>query len=428
MKIENRSIDTIRPYEGNPRVNDHAVNQVADSIREFGFQQPIIVDGEGIIIAGHTRHKAARRLGLVSVPVIVASQLSPDQARALRIADNKTGELAEWDLSLLSEELAALDASEFDLDVLGFTTDELNKLLQLDLVNGLVDPDDIPDPPETPTTQLGDLYTLGQHRLLCGDAGHGPDLDRLLDGAGIHLVLTDPPYNVRVAPRSKNAIAAGLSSFTNQKQESNPRARGDAKRRLRAKDRPLLNDFLSDDEFDELLDRWFGQLATALLPGRPFYIWGGYANCGNYPPVLKAHGLYFSQSIIWHKQHPVLSRKDFMGDHEWCFYGWREGAAHEFFGPSNASDVWSVKKVAPQLMRHLTEKPVELATRALQYSSRAGENVLDLFGGSGWTMIAAEQASRHAFLMELDPCYCDVIVARWEQYTGRKATRTRTAA
>ena len=158
-------------------------------------------------------------------------------------------------------------------------------------------------------------------------------------------------------------------------------------------------------------------------PGRGFYIWGGYANCANYPPVLKRTGLYFSQAIIWVKGHPVLTRKDFMGNHEWCFYGWREGAAHVYLGPNNATDVWSIKKVNPQSMIHLTEKPVELASRAMQYSSRAGEHVLDLFGGSGSTLIAAEQTGRRAFLMELDTLYADVIVQRWEKFTGRKAER-----
>src|SRR5262249_54779266 len=157
-----------------------------------------------------------------------------------------------------------------------------------------------------------------------------------------------------------------------------------------------------------LLRVWFGNLARVLLPGRAFYLWGGYANCANYLPVLKAVGLYFSQAIIWVKEHPVLTRKDFMGNHEWCFYGWREGVAHHCFGPDNAVDVGSVKKVTPQSMIHLAEKPVELAARALQYSARPGENVLDLFGGSGSTLIAAEQAGRRAFVMELDPLYCDV--------------------
>jgi DNA modification methylase len=206
-----------------------------------------------------------------------------------------------------------------------------------------------------------------------------------------------------------------------------PRKAKPTTKKMRAKDRPLANDFVSDAEFDRLLRAWFGNLARVLEPGRAFYVWGGYANCGNYPPVLKASGLYFSQAVIWVKEHPVLTRKDFMGNHEWAFYGWREGAAHRFFGPNNAADVWSVKKVNPQSMVHLTEKPVELAARALQYSSRPGENVLDLFGGSGSTLIAAEQTGRHAFLMELDAPYCDVIRARWEKFTGKKAKRRKAA-
>src|SRR5262245_42419310 len=205
---------------------------------------------------------------------------------------------------------------------------------------------------------------------MCGDSADPADVDRLMDGQPVHLINTDPPYNVRVEPRSNNAIAAGLSSF-----EAAPGAGTDKK--LRAKDRPLQNDFVSDEEFDRLLRAWFGNIARVLQPGRSFYIWGGYSNCGNYPRALKAAGLYFSQAIIWVKQHPVMTRKDFMGNHEWCFYGWREGAGHDFFGPNNAIDVWSVKKVTPQNMVHLTEKPVELAARAILYSSRPGENVLD---------------------------------------------------
>jgi DNA modification methylase len=197
-------------------------------------------------------------------------------------------------------------------------------------------------------------------------------------------------------------------------------------KKMRAKDRPLANDFVSDQEFDRLLAAWFGNIARVLIPGGGFYIWGGYANCANYPPVLKACELYFSQAIIWIKEHPVLTRKDFMGNHEWCFYGWKEGAAHRFFGPNNVPDTWSIKKVNPQSMVHLTEKPVELARRAIEYSSRPGENVLDLFGGSGSTLIGAEMTGRRAFLMELDALYCDVIVQRWEKFTGRKAERPAT--
>jgi DNA modification methylase len=260
------------------------------------------------------------------------------------------------------------------------------------------------------------------------------ELDRLLDGQSVHLVNTDPPYNVRLQSRSNNAIAAGLSSFQGTQHHQaldlarHPGKAKPTRKKLRAKDRPLVNDFVSEGEFDRLLHAWFGNMARVLEPGRAFYIWGGYANCGNYPPVLRAAGLYFSQAIIWVKEHPVLTRKDFMGNHEWCFYGWREGAAHQFLGPTNAVDVWTVKKISPQNMIHLTEKPVELASRALAYSSRPGENVLDLFGGSGSTLITAEQTGRRAFLMEIDPLYCDVIVQRWENFTGLKAERKAAAS
>jgi DNA modification methylase len=455
MTVEMWHVDRVRPYDKNPRLNDDAVDAVARSIQEFGFRQPIVVDDEGVIIIGHTRLKGAKTLGLTEVPVHVARGLSPEKIKALRIADNKTAEIAEWNLELLPIELAELQGIDFNLDLLGFDQDELAMILNPALKDGQCDPDEVPAPPDEAITKPGDLWVLGDHRLLCGDSSKPEDVDRLLDGQPIHLVNTDPPYNVKVEPRSNNAIAAGLSSFQQsgdrrleagekQAESTSSRLRTPASRllhhqsmdvarhpekskptqkKLRAKDRPLANDFVSDQEFDALLDAWFGNIARVLAPGRGYYIWGGYENCANYPPFLKKHELYFSQALIWVKEHPVLTRKDFMGNHEWCFYGWREGAAHVYLGPNNATDVWSVKKVNPQSMVHLTEKPVELAVRAMQYSSRAGENVLDLFGGSGSTLIAAEQTSRKAFLMELDPLYCDVIVQRFEKFTGRKAER-----
>jgi DNA modification methylase len=429
MKTELWNIADVKPYPGNPRQNDNAVEAVAKSLVEFGFRQPIVVDGDGVIVCGHTRYKAAVKLNLEQVPVHVAKDLTPDQIRAYRIADNQTASLATWDYDLLPIELAGLKEANYDLGLLGFDPDELAKLLDPTLKDGLCDPDDVPAPPDAAITQPGDLWVLGNHRLLCGDSSSPADVDRLLAGNGIHLVNTDPPYNVKVEPRSNNAIAAGLSSFAgtthHQKLdvERHPEKAKPTQKKLRAKDRPLANDFVTNGEFDVLLAAWFGNMARVLLPGRGFYIWGGYANVANYPPVLKACELYFSQAIIWVKGHPVLTRKDFMGNHEWCFYGWREGAAHVYLGPNNATDVWSVKKVNPQSMIHLTEKPVELAVRAMQYSSREGENVLDLFGGSGSTLIAAEQTNRKAYLMEVDPLYCDVIVERFEKFTSKKAER-----
>ncbi len=345
MKIELKNIADIKPYPNNPRINDDAVDAVAASIREYGFRQPIVVDTEGVIICGHTRYKAALQLELKKVPVHVARDLTPDQIKAYRIADNKTAELAEWNFDLLPIELSQLSDAGFDLALLGFNQEELAQLMDPGVTEGLCDPDDVPEPPDEAITQAGDLWILGNHRLLCGDSSNPADVDRLLDGAKIHLANTDPPYNVKVEPRSNNAIAAGLSSFSQdgaskklksgQGNAASDAARGKKRsgnehhqkfdlarhpekakptqRKLRAKDRPLENDFVSDEEFNRLLDAWFGNISRVLEPGRSFYIWGGYANCSNYPPVLKRHILYFSQATIWDKMHPVLTRKDFMG-------------------------------------------------------------------------------------------------------------------
>ena len=427
MQIEMRKVSEIKPYEKNPRQNDDAVDAVARSIQEFGFRQPIVVDAEDVIICGHTRWKAAQKLGLEEVPVHVARDMPPEKVKAYRIADNKLAEMATWDMELLPIELSELQAMDVDLAMIGFDAESLARIMEPEVTQGQTDPDAVPEPPDEAMSRKGEVYQLGNHRLMCGDSGSVADLDLLLGGQPIHLVNTDPPYNVKVEPRSNNAIAAGLSSFSNDSHgglkhhQSFDLHRGKSKAhgttaKMRPKDRPLENDFVSDEEFDRLLLAWFGNIARVLLPGRGFYIWGGYANCGNYPPVLKACELYFSQAVIWVKQHPVLTRKDFMGNHEWCFYGWREGAAHKFYGPNNAVDVWPIKKVNPQSMIHLTEKPVELAVRAIQYSSLTGENILDLFGGSGSTLIACEQTGRQAFLMELDELYCDVIRKRWAEF------------
>jgi len=214
MRVELRPIDQIRPYENNPRLNAAAVDAVAASLREFGWRQPIVVDGEGVIVVGHTRYKAALKMGLAEVPVHVAEELTPAQARAYRIADNQTASIAAWDLNLLPVELSGLKEMDFDLGLLGFDPKELDRLLNTGRGEGLTDPDDVPPVPDEPVTKPGDLYLMGDHRLLCGDSSKPEDVDRLLGGAVIHLVNTDPPYNVRVEPRSNNAIAAGLSSFT----------------------------------------------------------------------------------------------------------------------------------------------------------------------------------------------------------------------
>ncbi len=428
-KIEHWPIDKLIPYARNPRTHsDEQVARIAASIVEFGWTSPILVDTNAGILAGHGRLLAARKLGLKEAPVVVLDHLSETQKRAYILADNRLAELAGWDEELLRGELAGLRDADFDLELTGFDDAELDRLLAEEPQEGFTDEDAVPAPLEEPVTQRGDLWILGEHRLLCGDSASSEDVKRLVEGAPVDLVNTDPPYNVKVEPRSNNAIAAGISSFAGlHHHQSFDVHRGASKARattkkMRPKDRALANDFMKDGDYERLLRQWFGNISAALKPGGAFYLWGGYANCANYPPAMAECGLYFSQAIIWVKEHPVLTRKDFMGNHEWCFYGWREGAAH-WFNPeiTNATDVWSVKKVNPTAMVHLTEKPVELAARALTYSSRPGEAVLDLFGGSGSTLIAAEKLGRRARLMEIDPHYCDVVVRRWEQYSGAKA-------
>jgi DNA modification methylase len=420
----------------NARKHDQRnLEAIAASLTKLGQHRPAVVQKQGMVVrVGNGMVEAARNLGWTHVAAIVVDE-NDVEATARAIADNQIGTLASWDDDILGRQLQALQIEGFDLAITGFDLKEFQPLIDAAVFDQefgggeVVNPEDQIQPLADAVSQTGDLWVLGPHRLLVDDSSVAANLDRLLSGAEIDIVNTDPPYNVKVEPRSNNAIAAGLSSFAKPETHHqsfdlhrHPEKSRPTENRLRAKDRPLANDFVSDEEFDRLLDAWFGNMARVLKPGRAFYIWGGYANLGNYPPYLKKHGMYFSQGIVWDKEHPVLTRKDFMGAFEICFYGWREGAAHRYFGPNNATDLWHVKKVNPQSMIHLTEKPVELARRAMEYSSKKGENVLDLFGGSGSTLMGAEIAGRHAYLMEIDFPYADVIVRRWQKATGHEAT------
>jgi DNA modification methylase len=406
------------------------VQAIKGSLRVYGQRKPIVVNRRtGIIEAGNGTLQAALELGWSHLAVVYVDD-DPMTASGFSITDNRTAELAEWDRAALDKLLAEIQTKDPMLDrMLADLGASLGQVKQ-----GQTDPDDIPEPPDEPHTCPGDRLILGDHCLVCGDAAKAEDVDRLLDGNPIHLVNTDPPYNVGVEPRSTPAIVAGLSSFAGTTHHQGfdlaryPNKAKATSKKLRAKDRPLANDFVSAEAFATLLRAWFGNMARVLEAGRSFYIWGGYANLGNYPPALEECGLYYSQGIVWDKEHPVLTRKDFLGAFELAFYGWKKGAGHHFFGPNNVTDLWHVKKVNPTRMVHLTEKPVELAVRAMQYSSRPGENVGDLFGGSGSTLIAAEQTGRRAFLLEIDRWYCDVIVQRWENFTGGKAQRQEAAA
>ena len=432
MKVVQRALDSIRPYEKNPRKNQDAVEAVMKSIKEFGFRQPIVVDKRGIIICGHTRWMAAKQLGLKKVPVHVATELTPDQVRAYRLADNRLAEIAEWDDQSLALELSELEGS-IDLKLLGFSDEELGKLLDtLGDEDDEVDIDSAPELPDKPITKRGDIWQLGNHRLMCGDSGSDDDVDRLLGGRVVDLVNTGRPYYVKLEPRSGRAIIASkqagqlkgrqrrdLVSMTKRGRK----ARGG---KLRPKDRVLQGDYKSDEEFRKTVEIWFKQIHRVLKSGGVFYVWGGYSNLFLFPDALQKAELHFAQAIVWAKKHPILTNRDFMSDHEWCFYGWKPGAPHYFNAKfTSMPDVWEVPKLASQKMVHLTEKPGELARRAIRCASRRGETALDLFGGSGSTLAAAEQLGRQAYLMELDSLYCDVIVKRWEELAGKRARRVK---
>ena len=410
-----------RNWRKHPKAQADALRGV---LAEVGYADALIAreTPDGLqLIDGHLR---AETTPDQEVPVLVLDVTEAEADKLLASLDPLAA-MAGTDEDLLRELIAGIETESDALQAL------FDELASPDPADGLTDPDDIPEPPAEATTIPGDLWILGEHRLLCGDSSSPEDLDRLLDGAPVHLLNTDPPYNVHVAPRSNNAIASGSKSLprvAKSKSESQgfdlaryPSKSKPTHSQLRPKDRALVNDYMSDEEFDLVIRAWFGNAARVLEPGRSFYIWGGYANWANYCPAMEEVGLRFAQGIVWAKGHPVLGRKDMMNDCEFAWYGWREGAGHKWLGPPNITNVWSVKKVNPQSMIHLTEKPVELATRAIEYSSRRGENVLDLFGGSGSTLIGCEQTERRAFLMELDPLYADVIVARYEAFSGKKA-------
>jgi len=400
MQVEWVQIDRIRPYANNPRRNDQAVDAVAGSLREFGWQQPLVVDEKYELIVGETRWKAARQLGMKQVPVLVAGGLTPAQVRAYRLADNKTHEFSDWDQKRLVKELIELEKISFDFNPVGFSAEELQTLLKSEPRN-LADAETVPEPPKEPITRPGDLWLLGPHRLLCGDPGNSQEVDRLVDGAAIHLANVD----LSNGSEPRKVGAEGLLSFP-------PKWR-------RAKS--LADEFVSDLESDRLLMAWFANLGRVLLPGRAFYCWGQTGKIADYLIALCQAGLHFCQPIIWLNEHAVSTGKDFRAGHELCCYGWKEGANHVFFGPKSVADVWTVGDSASRAQG--TEKPLELAVLALQYSSRVGENVLDPRGGSGWTLMAAERTGRRAYLMEIDPLGCDVIVRRWEEFAGQKAVR-----
>jgi DNA modification methylase len=388
--------DKLIPYARNARTHSDAqVAQIAASIAEFGWTNPILAGSDGVIVAGHGRLAAAQKLGLASVPVVVLDHLTATQRRALVIADNRIAENAEWDEAMLRVELADLQDEGFDLDLTGFDADALAELMagEEPVNDGQTDEDAVPDVGETPVSRPGDIWRLGPHRLLCGDATVAASYDALLHGEAVDMVFTDPPYNVNYANSAKD--------------------------KLRGKDRAILNDNLGDGFYDFLL----AALTPILAHCRGgIYVAMSSSELDVLQAAFRAAGGKWSTFIIWAKHTFTLGRADYQRQYEPILYGWPEGAQRHWCGDRDQSDVWQIKKPQKNDL-HPTMKPVELVERALRNSSRPGDVVLDPFGGSGTTLIAAEKSGRVARLMELDPKYADVIVRRWEDFTGRRATR-----
>jgi DNA modification methylase len=398
VKIEIWAVEKVVPYERNPRINDGAVEAVAKSIKAFGFRQPIVVDKDGVIIVGHTRLKAAISLGLKKVPVHVA-EISRAEAMAYRLADNKTAELAEWDNDLLAGELAELEKLYFDLDITGFSVDELSEIKAGGGTKGMTDPDALPDPPKKPKTKTGQLFQLGAHRLLCGDSTKPEDVARLMGGECAVLMQTDPPYGV---------------DYDNA-ERPNPGV---------AKPRVANDDLIDGEKLQEFLEATIRAALPHLKKHFAFYVWHPMLTQGTFFAAAAAADMLIHRQIIWAKPVLLLGRGDYHWKHELCFYGWVRGNRPPFYGQRNQTTVWEIGTVSQaerKEMDHATPKPVDLFVPPIENHTKAGEIMYEPFCGSGSQIIAAEQLGRRCYGMELAPQYCDVIIKRWENFTGKKA-------
>jgi site-specific DNA-methyltransferase (adenine-specific) len=391
MKIEQVAVTALIPYAKNSRTHDDAqIAQIAASIKEFGWTNPILVDGERGIIAGHGRLMAARKLGMTEVPVIELKDLTPTQKKAYIIADNRLALNAGWDDQLLTIELNELLADKFSLDLLGFNADELNALLNpVEINEGLVDEDEVPEPPPEPITKLGDVWIMGNHRLMCGDSTQIDQIEKLCNGRPVDMWLTDPPYNVAYEGKTKDALT-------------------------------IKNDSMSDDSFRQFLRDSYVAADVVMKQGAVFYIWHADSEGYNFRGAAHDTGWKVRQCLIWKKSTIVMGRQDYHWKHEPCLYGWKEGAGHLWAADRKQSTILEFDKPSRN-GEHPTMKPVALFEYQMLNNTKGGDIVLDSFGGSGTTMIAAEKNGRVGYLMEFDPKYCDVIVKRWENYTGKTA-------
>ena len=381
MNITNIPLKNLKPYENNPRKNDDAVKYVAESIKEFGFKVPIVIDKNNVIVAGHTRYKAAKKLKMSEVPCIIADDLTDEQIKAFRLADNKVAEKAEWDFDLLNAELD--DIIDLDMELFGF-----EDALQDDAEEAVEDEFEVELPPE-PKSKLGDIYQLGNNRLMCGDSTVLKDVEKLMGGEQADMLLTDPPYNVNYEGKTKDKLK-------------------------------IKNDQMGNDNFRQFLTDAFSNADMVMKPGAVFYIWHADSEGYNFRGACFDAGWTVRQCLIWNKNRMVMGRQDYQCKHEPCLYGWKEGAGHLWASDRKQTTVINFDKPTRNDM-HPTMKPIPLFDYQIKNNTKGGDVVLDLFGGSGTTIMACEQNGRRGYSMEYDPRYVDVIVDRWEKFTGAKA-------
>lgn len=381
MDIINIALKDLKPYENNPRKNDDAVKYVAESIKEFGFKVPIVIDKDNVIVAGHTRYKAAKKLGMTEIPCIIADDLTDEQIKAFRLADNKVAEKAEWDFDLLNTELD--DIIDLDMELFGF-----EDALQDDAEEAVEDEFEVELPAE-PKSKLGDIYQLGDNRLMCGDSTVLEDVEKLMGGVQADMLLTDPPYNVNYEGKTKDKLK-------------------------------IKNDKMDNDNFRQFLIDAFSNADMVMKPGAVFYIWHADSEGYNFRGACFDIGWTVRQCLIWNKNSMVMGRQDYQWKHEPCLYGWKEGAGHLWASDRKQTTVINFDKPTRNDM-HPTMKPIPLFDYQIKNNTKGGDVVLDLFGGSGTTIMACEQNGRRGYSMEYDPRYVDVIVDRWEKFTGAKA-------
>jgi DNA modification methylase len=394
-RLEARSVDSLIPYARNARTHSDAqIAQIAASIREFGWTNPILVDEQDGIIAGHGRLLAARKLGMGAVPVIVLSGLSAAQKRALVLADNKLALNAGWDDELLRLELSDLKSDGFDLDLIGFSTDEITALLA-ERTDGLTDPDDAPEPEAEAVSALGDVWVLGRHRLICGDSTDAAVVDKVLAGVKPHLMVTDPPYGVEYDPAWRDEAAKYSPSMGNRKDTAKGR--------------------VSNDDRADWREAW------VLFPGDVAYVWCA-SLCNDEVIIsLEASGFQRRAQIIWAKSHITVGRGHYQWQHEPCWYAVRKGATGHWFGDRKQSTLWQISKPQKSETGHSTQKPIECMKRPIENNSSPGQALYEPFSGSGTTIIAAEMTGRCCHAIELNPQYVDVAVRRWQNFTGQQA-------